>query len=334
MGRSRAGGHGALYSELVLGSLTSRDVGLLTHPGPSLMSIVADALGGRHQGVPPPWVAAVRRSAGRRAPGVLGPLFAPGTVAVPDCLTLSTEMGRIPIDEQLTGLRELPPATLLEQLHADTGGLPPPGWLPVLAAPRRFLTAYADVLDGAWRAVAPVWRQAGELLDREAARVERCGADLTLVLAGTHTRLRARPGRIGLPDPNPETFDRAGRPVALLPLVSGYGASVFSVDRPGEVWLGYPVPGVRELFGAPPPARRTALDLVLGAVRADVLRRADGVSTGRVAGAVGCAVSTLTYHCDHLVAAGLISRSREGRAVVLRRTERGESLLGLLDVPD
>ncbi|WP_141278564.1 winged helix-turn-helix domain-containing protein [Pseudonocardia hydrocarbonoxydans] len=324
-----------MYSELVLGSLTPRDLGLLTHPGPSLMSIVADSLGGRRQGVPPPWVAAVRRSAGRRAPGVLGPLFAPGTVAVPDCLTLSTDMGRIPIDEQLGGLRELPPDMLLEQLHADSGGLPPPGWRPVLAAPRRFLTAYADVLDSAWCAVAPVWRQAGELLDREAARVERCGADLTLVLAGTHTRLRARPGRIGLPDPNPETFDRAGRPVALLPLVSGYGASVFSVDRPDEVWLGYPVPGVRQLFGAPPPpTRHTALDLVLGEVRADVLRRADGVSTGRVAARVGCAVSTLTYHCDHLVAAGLLSRSREGRAVVLRRTERGESLLGLLDVPD
>ena len=323
-----------MYSELVLGTLAPHELALLAHPGPSLMSIVADVLGGRHQGVPRPWAAGVRAAAGRRAPGVLGPLFAPGTVAVPDCLTLSTEMARTPIAEQLVALRDLPAATLLEQLHADSGGRPPPGWLPVLAAPRRFLTSYADVLDGAWSAVAPVWRRAAGLLDREAGRVERCGADVALVLAGTHTRLRARPGRIGLPDPNPETFDRAGRPVALLPLVSGHGASVFSVDRPDGVWLGYPLPGVRALFGAPAPAPRTALDAVLGPVRAEVLRRAGGGSAGRVARDVGCALSTLSYHADHLVAAGLLSRERAGRAVVLRRTDRGEALLGLLDVPD
>lgn len=321
-----------MYSELVLGSVAPHDLSLLVHPGPSLMSIVADALGGRRQGVPAAWSEAVRAAGGRRAPAVLAPLFAPGTVAVPDCLTLSTAMGSVPIAEQLAALRELPTTTLLEQLHADSGGRPPPGWLPVLTAPRRFLAAYADVLDGAWRAVGPVWGRAAELLDREAARVERCGADVTLVLAGTHTRLRARPGRIGLPDPNPETFDRAGRPVALLPLVSGHGASVFSVDRPDEVWLGYPVPGVRQLFGAPPPARRTALDLVLGEVRAEVLRRADGATASRVAGEVGCAMSTLTYHCDHLVAAGLLRRDRDGRVVVLHRTDRGVALLGLLDV--
>lgn len=328
----RAGGC-AVYSELVLGAVAPQDLTLLAHPGPSLMSIVADGLGGRRQGVPEPWAAAVRAAAGPGAAGVLGPLFAPGTVAVPDCLTLSTAMAHTPIAEQLAALRDLPAATLLEQLHADSGDHPPPGWAPVLAAPRRFLTAYADVLDRAWLAIAPLWRQAGELLDHEAARVQRCGADVALVLAGTHTRLRVRPGRIGLPDPNPETFDRAGRPIALLPLVSGLRASVFSVDRPDEVWIGYPLPGVRRLFGAPLPVRRTALDLVLGEMRAEILRRADGGTAGRLAGDVGCALSTLTYHADHLVAAGLLDRDRVGRAVVLHRTGRGDALLDLLDVP-
>ena len=322
-----------MFSELVLGPMAPQDLTLLAHPGPSLMSIVADGLGGRPQGVPEPWAAAVRAAAGRDAPAVLGPLFAPGTVAVPDCLTLSTAMERVPITDQLAALRDLPAATLLEQLHTDSGDRPPPGWHPVLAAPRRFLTAYAEVLDRAWGAVAPLWRRAGELLDQEAARVQRCGADVALVLAGTHTRLRVRPGRIGLPDPNPETFDRAGRPIALLPLMSGHRASVFSVDRPDEVWIGYPLPGVRELFGAPPPVRRTALDLVLGEMRAEILRRADGGTAGRLARVAGCALSTLSYHADHLVAAGLLGRYRTGRAVVLRRTERGDALLDLLDVP-
>ncbi len=323
-----------MFSELVVGPLVADELGLLVHPGPSLMSIVADAVGGRRQGVPPVWADAVRAATGRTAPGVLRPLFAPGTAAVPDCLTLSTAMERTPIGDQLTMLRDLPTDTLLDELHVDSDGSPPRGWQPVLAAPRRFLAAYADVLDDAWRVVAPLWRAAGRLLDDEAARVERCGADLALVLAGTHSRLRARPGAVGLPDPHPETFDRAGRPIALLPLVSGHGASVFSVDRPDSVWLGYPVPGVRLLSDAPPRAGRTALDLVLGEVRADVLRRSAGAGAGRVAREVGCAPSTLSHHCDHLEAAGLISRDRVGRQVLLRRTARGDALLGLLDGPD
>jgi DNA-binding MarR family transcriptional regulator len=71
-----------------------------------------------------------------------------------------------------------------------------------------------------------------------------------------------------------------------------------------------------------------------GVGREDFLRRADAPAAGRVARDVGCALSTLSYHADHLVAAGLLGRNRAGRAVVLRRTDRGEALLGLLDVPE
>lgn len=54
------------------------------------------------------------------------------------------------------------------------------------------------------------------------------------------------------------------------------------------------------------------------------------ITMGELAELLHYSPSTLTHHCNQLVRAGLLSRERRGRQVVLRRTDVGTSLLNLL----
>jgi DNA-binding transcriptional ArsR family regulator len=320
------------YTELRVGTLAPSDVSAVAHPGASLMSVVADAFGRRPQGVPDQWRERVLRAAPAESARVLSPLFGPGSVLVPDCLTLTGALAVTDIGRQLEQLRDLPSDTLLGQLEADFDGRLPAVWRPVVARPRRFVVAYARVLDAAWRAFAPIWVSAAELRDRDAARVATAAGDLAALLGGVRGRLRVDRDTIRLPDPHPEVFRRGGRRLVLVPLVSGQSASIFSVDRPDIVWLGYPLPGLHALLdGAPPMAPAVdALALVLGAARAKVLLGVDGGPAGQLARRAGCSQSTLTYHCTALEAAGLLRRERRGQQVLLSRTRRGDGLIALL----
>jgi DNA-binding MarR family transcriptional regulator len=55
------------------------------------------------------------------------------------------------------------------------------------------------------------------------------------------------------------------------------------------------------------------------------------VSNMALADAIRTAPSTATHHVTALEAAGLVSRDRSGRHVVVRRTARGEALVALYD---
>ncbi|WP_214401370.1 winged helix-turn-helix domain-containing protein [Pseudonocardia lacus] len=302
----------------------------MAHPGASLMSVIADAFGGRPQGVPEPWRERVLRGAPVESTRVLSPLFGPGSVLVPDCLTLTASLTTTDVGRQLEQLRDLSADVLVGQLEADFGGLLPPVWRQVVERPRRFVVAYARVLEAAWRAFAPIWAAAAELRDRDSARVDAAAGDLSALLGGLRGRLRVDGDAIRLPDPHPEVFDRGDRGLVLVPLVSGPSASIFSVDRPDVVWLGYPLPGLASLAGgAPAPRAADALELVLGAMRARILLTVDGGPAGPVARRTGCSPSTLSYHCSGLEAAGLIHRERSGQQVLLRRTARGDALIAL-----
>jgi hypothetical protein len=319
------------YTELRVGSLTPADVSTVAHPGASLMSVLADTFGRRPQGLPDAWRERVLRATPAESVRVLSPLFGPGSVLVPDCLTLTGTLTVTDLGRQLDQLRDLPSDTLLGQLETDFEGQLPPVWRQVVERPRRFVVAYARVLDAAWRAYAPIWASAAELRDRDAARVATASGDLAALLGGVRGRLRVDCDTIRLPDPHPEIFRRGGRRLVLVPLVSGQAASIFSVDRPDVVWLGYPLPGLRTLIdGTPSEPADDALALVLGAARARVLLGVDGGPAGPIARRTGCSLSTLTYHCIALEAAGLIRRERHGQQVLLSRTRRGDELIALL----
>ncbi|MEV6960743.1 winged helix-turn-helix domain-containing protein [Streptomyces sp. NPDC051207] len=299
------------------------------------MSLVADVFGGRSQGVHPTWRRAVRAAVPADAAGVLHPLFAPEYSLVPDCLTPTAPLWETDLAAQLERLQQVSPDTLLAELEADFRGTVPRQWQGVVDRPQAFITAYAEILRAVWESYAPAWGLAGSLLARETERIGVAAVSDALepVLAGIGPRVRLAGQTLRLPDPHPETFERAGRRVVLVPMVSGNGASVFSFDRPDAVWFGYPVPGLSILWGGryPEPTADDALTLVLGPLRARILRDLQRPHTmGQLAAALGYAPSTVTHHCGQLEAAGLIHRTRQGQHVQAGRTARGDALVDLL----
>jgi DNA-binding transcriptional ArsR family regulator len=322
-------------TRLQLGRLDAVAVSVVPHAGATLMSLLADVLGGRPQGAPQHWRRTLRAAAPAATSRVVGPLFTPAYSQVPDCVTMTGSLPGNGIDAMFDELAELPADRLTGELEADFGGTVPAQWQPVVDDPRRFIADYVAVMRGLWQAFAPVWERARPLLDRETERVgvATVTGRLDAVLSGLSPRTGLDGTTMLLPDPNPMVADLERRPVALVPLVSGSRASVFSIDREDLVWIGYPLPGLGHLWEERPPpgAHSDRLALVLGSVRAEILRRAGQVGQmSDVAAGLRCSASTATYHCAQLAKAGLITRERQGRQVRLRRTARGDALVDLM----
>lgn len=155
------------------------------------------------------------------------------------------------------------------------------------------------------------------------------------MLAGLESVVHYQDGALRLPHPAPEPHARLGdRTLVLVPLASGFAAGMYDIERDDHIWVGYPLPGLggivtRVQTAQPPPG--DALNLVLGPVRAAILRHlAPRPSVSELAHTLQLGVSTVTYHCDQLAAAGLLDRQRHGRQVRLHRTPRGTALVELL----
>jgi DNA-binding transcriptional ArsR family regulator len=324
----------ARFSELCLGPLETVPVSVVAQPGVTLMSLVADALGGRSQGVHPSWRRALCSAVPDGAEAVLRPLFAREYSMVPDCLTPTAPLWETDLSVQLERLAEVPPQVLLEELETDFEGAVPRQWQGVVDRPKAFIHAYAAILGAVWEAFGPIWARAGSLLARETERVGVAVVSdaLPLVLSGLGPKIRFSGQTLSVPDPHPESFERGARRMVLVPIVSGHGASVFSFDRPDAVWFGYPVPGLNTLWTTAEVApEKDRLKLVVGSLRAGILRELVRPCTmGSLASAVNCTPATVTYHCGQLEAAGLLTRERRGQHVVARRTASGVALVNLL----
>lgn len=72
------------------------------------------------------------------------------------------------------------------------------------------------------------------------------------------------------------------------------------------------------------------LDALLGARRAAILRTLERPETpGHLAAVLNATPGAASYQLNTLEAAGLITRRRVGREVVVRRTRRGTALLAI-----
>lgn len=134
-------------------------------------------------------------------------------------------------------------------------------------------------------------------------------------------------GVLEFPDPEGiETEPQAS--VVLAPLLSGVDVSISNLERPGQVWFGYPAP-------QPEASDETSLAALLTPVRATLLRLLGTQwSMSGLAARVGLSPATLTHQITALVADGLVHRRREGRRTLVRRTARGTALLDLYGVSD
>jgi DNA-binding HxlR family transcriptional regulator len=297
---------------------------------PTLVSVLANALGATDHGVS----IAVRQQVNAMMSGptmqAVQPIFgSPGPTILPDCIT-PIDSGR-PVDEALARIRDVTPSQLEAGLMRCTNGNIPPEWDAPLRSPRRWVELYADAVGTAWQAFAPIWRRSAEQRARETQRIGVAVVAGALDALLTSIGTRARYGRetLYLPDSRPYQVDLADRDVLLLPLTSGAGASVFNLDEPDQVWIGYPLQATMAAQNG-----HDALNLLVGPLRGTILRALSQPTTmGRLARRVNANPSTLTYSCRQLESADLIARERIGREVRIVRTDRGEALLDLLSRP-
>lgn len=318
-----------------LGGLDHVRVSVSYQPMATVLSLVADTLGARAQGVPPQWRQALRRACPDNAPELLRPAFAPQALGVPDCLSPDPhDTGDV--DSQLDRMMQTSPEELYADLVADFPSGVPRRWERVVDDPRAFITAYTRTLASIWTDFEPVWKRGRDLLLREAERIGTAAVTGTLdtALATLSPRVSLADGSLRLPDPCAMTVSLSGRRITLVPLVSGPSASVLNLDGADCIWIGYPVPGIGRLWGSglpSPAARRNALEAVLGRVRAQLLRAAARpLTVGEASTLVGCVPSAVTHHCKRLEEAQLITRSRHGKHVIVRRTPTGDRLIDLL----
>lgn len=305
-------------------------VQLSVNPLVSLLSTVADSLGGPSQGAPPEVRAAVRLAVSR--PEVLRPLFAPETVSIPDCLVPFGRPGHMSIAEQFDQLRSARPQTLVAEVELTYLGNPPTVWRPVLAQPDRWRSVYADALEEAWGAVAQIWTRAQNLLSLETERVGTAVVTnaVDLLLGSLSGRFAYAGGALTLPDRNPTATDLGNRPLVLVPMVSGLRASAFNADLPDLVWIGYPMPAIGSLWEREPAAGLGGdpLGAVIGSVRAVLLRALSApMNMSDAAALASCSATTMTHHCHYLERAGLIHRRRRQRSVMIHRSPRGDTLV-------
>ncbi|WP_235834221.1 ArsR/SmtB family transcription factor [Actinomadura logoneensis] len=118
-----------------------------------------------------------------------------------------------------------------------------------------------------------------------------------------------------------------GRGLLLMPSVFAHKpAPPLGPDEPPM--LAYPSRGVATLWAAAPPPDRHALGELLGAPKARLLLLlAEPLPTVEVARRLRVTPSAVSQHLRVLHATGLVSRARDGRQVLYRRTPLGDDLV-------
>ncbi|MFF9809997.1 hypothetical protein ACF1G5_33660 [Streptomyces coeruleorubidus] len=324
---------------VAIGPLEDLRLSISRQPGTTLFSIVVNAFGSCAHGMPPQWRRAVREAAPPTAAATMQALLTASYPWAPDSLALASAVGAgtaTTIADELDGID----ADLMAgEVEKRFRGTVPAPWRPVVDRPREFLATYRTLAASVWDAFAPLWRRADTLLARE---VERVGVatvtgSLSAVINDLGTSVQYADGRLRLPHPcPPSATGLVRRRLVLVPLASGFGACAYSAEGPELIWLGYPLPGLGRLTNdaeeTRPPTGKDRLDLVLGPVRAALLRHARRrPSVSEAAERAHITVSTATYHCGRLAQSGLLRRLRHGREVRLHLTEDGAALLDLLD---
>ncbi|WP_433430157.1 ArsR/SmtB family transcription factor [Nonomuraea sp. CA-141351] len=303
-------------------------------PHLTALAMIADALAGRRRGLPELWRKAISSRVGRQGHQAVRPLAAPGYSVVPDSLVPRTPIsGDVSMQAQIDALRDLPPDNLIKDLEQAFGRGPLPAhWRPAAERPGRWLHGYASALADVWSATEPLWRRARALLDREVRRVGvaavRGGPEL--LLGALNNRIVSGERGLLIADVESSTYELGDRRIVLVPMLAGKDAVIVSLDHEEAVWIAYPVPGAQTLWRRPVAPALDELSALVGPVRADLLAAiGQPMTMSMLAAGMQVAPSSITYHCDRLSAARLISRERRGREVWITRTERAEELLEL-----
>ncbi|UOX88760.1 helix-turn-helix domain-containing protein [Amycolatopsis sp. FBCC-B4732] len=257
----------------------------------------------------------------------------PGEVYPPDLLTPQPGTAARPadlLDEQIARIEATTQDDLEEQVLAYTQF----HWnrpLPIAARrvvesgsmPRRLAGGLARF----WRDVlCDDWAGLHAVVDRDIAHRAQTIAThgVGAALASLHPAIGWAGDAITLAKPFDGEIDVAGRELVLAPGVLSRPGMSIQVDVPGQVVLCYPAKGIGT--GADRPPGRLAP--VVGAARAALLADLETARpTADLAARTGYSPGTVSYHLSALHRAGLVSKVRDGRYVLYRRTAQAVVLL-------
>jgi DNA-binding transcriptional ArsR family regulator len=307
-------------------------------PLPSLHAALREAAGGKASGMPHAWSEAIRRHLTAQDHATLAPLATPDATLIPDPLVGLADPPGESLKDGIERMMATPDDVLLAEIEECLAATRNEAWQEAQRDPSRWLRRYVAGLLRGWKGFGPIWRQARPALGRE---VERIGMSVALdaqleLLDGLLLNGGVQDGRWYCPCEFYEGRARfPAQGVVLMPLLAGERRQI--LVRRGEVMetIIYPLRSLPEVAYGEPPAG--ALESLLGAPRAAILRALGcPISIGRLAEALRSVPSAATHHVSALEAGGLVTRDRSGRHVLVRRTERGETLLALyeeLDLP-
>lgn len=278
---------------------------------------------------------------------VLGTLDAPGSDllmslvgpdrCVPDFLTPRPASFAATFEDELAAVRRTPPDVVRRDVLAvyPRGGLPAVFQEitanedePVLA----LRDAICDRLHRYWQAaIKPTWPQMRLVLEADTtyrARQLAVGG-ARLLFADMHPNLRWQDGVLHIDKMiGRHHVAAAGRGLLLVPSIFSHRpAPPVSPDEPPL--LAYPCRGVATLWAPTPTADATAVTSLLGAPRARLLHLlAEPLPTVEIARRLTVTPSAVSQHLQVLHATGLLTRARDGRHVLYRRSPLGDQLAG------
>jgi DNA-binding transcriptional ArsR family regulator len=250
-------------------------------------------------------------------------------LALPDFLTPRPAAFAPAFDEELSHVRRTPP----ELVRRDLAAALVPGPIPADdASAVEFRDAACELLRRYWElAVEPAWPRMRRILEADmtyrARRLAVGGA--RLLFADMHPNLRWHEGVLYIS----RMIGRhhvavSGRGLLLMPSVFAH-KPVPPVSPEEPPILVYPSRAVATLWTPPAAPDATALTSLVGAPRARLLHLLDDpLPTVELARRLRVTPSAVSQHLRVLHATGLVTRARDGRQVLYRRTALGDGLIG------
>ncbi|MEU7474457.1 helix-turn-helix domain-containing protein [Lentzea sp. NPDC042327] len=214
----------------------------------------------------------------------------------------------------------------IEDAAASTGCSTTGAWLPAGGAGSRI----AAVLEEGWhRFVERDWPRRHAVIEREITyRAELVAAHgwQRAVKGMTRRSVWVEPDAIRFSNQSWSDRDIGDHGLVFVPYTARQGS--WTCERPGRYALVYPARGAAV---QPERAHSDPVSVLLGAGRARVAveLRTPATST-QLAAVLDLSLGTVSAHLAVLRQAGVVSRTRSGRHVVYRLTERGSGLLDLL----
>jgi DNA-binding transcriptional ArsR family regulator len=292
-----------------------------------------------------PWLRTARRHLNGSDAALLLSLVGPSRIppdfrgnpsrALPDFLTPRPAKFVARFEDELAAVRATPVRIVRRDLVATHA----PDSVPeALAAAtrsdtrptKRLLTAICDALERHWTlSLAPVWPEMQLVLEADttyrARQLATGGA--RLLFADIHPNLRWGDGVLTVAEMiGHHTVAAAGRGLLLTPSIFAYKV-VPPLDPTEPPSLGYPSRGIGTLWSPPPRPEHGALVDLLGHTRALLLQMLEEpLPTVELARRLNVTPSAVSQHLRVLHATGLVTRARDRRQVLYRRSPTGDQL--------